>query len=376
MRAILFAAALAMAAAGAGQGIEPAGRVETQAGPAEVTRIADGFEVPWALDFLPGGGLVVTERGGRLWRVDPDGTRHEIEGLPDIAAWGQGGLLDVMLPRDFAESREVFFTYSTRMGLLRRQSGTAVAAARLAEGADRLTDLRVLFRMTPGSMEGQHYGSRIVEATDGTLFFTIGDRGDRPEAQNLSNHIGTVLRIERDGSVPADNPFLDEPGAQPEIWSYGHRNPQGMALDLDGNLWAHEHGARGGDEINRIEAGENYGWPVISYGTHYSGAPIGEGTEKPGMMQPEFYWDPSIAPSGMVFYSGALWPEWRGHIFAGSLNSDFIARVGGEPLRELERISGPQTGRIRDVAEGPDGALWFLSETDGAVYRMTPAPGG
>jgi glucose/arabinose dehydrogenase len=341
-----------------------------------VTRIADGFRVPWALEFLPEGGLLVTERGGALWRVAADGTKSEIGGVPDIAAWGQGGLLDVMLPRDFAESREVFFTYSTPMGLLNRQSGTAVASARLAEGADSLTDLRVLFEMTPGSTEGRHYGSRLVEAPDGTLFFSIGDRGDRPQAQNLATHIGAVLRIARDGSVPADNPFLDVAGAQPEIWSYGHRNPQGMALDLDGNLWAHEHGARGGDEINRIERGANYGWPVIAYGRHYSGAPIGEGTEKPGMAQPEFYWDPSIAPSGMVIYSGALWPNWRGHIIAGSLNSDFIARVGGEPLAELERIRGPQTGRIRDVMEGPDGALWFLSETDGAVYRMAPAESG
>jgi glucose/arabinose dehydrogenase len=338
--------------------------------------IADGFRVPWALDFLPEGGLLVTERGGALWRVAPDGTREQIGGLPDIAAWGQGGLLDVMLPRDFAESREVFLTYSTPMGLFGRQSGTAVAAGRLAEGALALTDLRVLFEMEPGSKAGQHFGSRLVEAPDGTILFSIGDRGDRPEAQNLATHIGAVLRIARDGSVPEDNPFTHVAGAQPEIWSYGHRNPQGMALDLEGRLWAHEHGARGGDEINRIEPGVNYGWPVISYGTHYSGAPIGEGTAKPGMAQPAFYWDPSIAPSGMVFYSGALWPEWRGQIFAGSLNSDFIARLGGEPLEELERIRGPQTGRIRDVMEGPDGALWFLSETDGAVYRMAPATEG
>ena len=187
-------------------------------------------------------------------------------------------------------------------------------------------------------------------------------------------HNGSVLRIARDGSVPRDNPLVGRDDALPEIWSWGHRNPQGLALDAEGRLWLHEHGARGGDEINRVERGVNYGWPVISYGRHYSGAKIGEGTAKPGMAQPEFYWDPSIAPSGMAIYSGALWPEWQGHIFAGSLNSDLIAQVGGDPLREIDRISGPATGRVRDVAEGPQGALWFISEAEGAIYRMTPVP--
>ena len=348
-------------------------RRDSAAGPVDIALVAEDFFTPWALDFLPDGGFVVTEREGRLWLVDPDGTRREVAGLPDIAVTGQGGLLDVMVPRDFAETREILFTYATPQ---RGGAGTAVGAGRLSEDGARLEDVRTLFELTPGSSGGRHFGSRLVEAPDGHIFVTVGDRGDRPSAQDLSVENGSILRIARDGSIPADNPFVSVEGAQPEIWSYGHRNPQGAGLDLDGHLWAHEHGARGGDEINRIEAGANYGWPVISYGTHYSGAKIGEGTAKPGMEQPEFYWDPSIAPSGMVIYSGALWPEWRGHIFAGSLNSDFLVRVGGRPLSEQERIDTPETERVRDVAEGPDGAIWFISEGNGAIYRMTPAPGG
>jgi glucose/arabinose dehydrogenase len=192
-------------------------------------------------------------------------------------------------------------------------------------------------------------------------------------AQDLSVHNGKVIRINRDGSVPADNPFVGTQEARPEIWSYGHRNPQGATLDLDGNLVTAEHGARGGDEINRIRPGANYGWPVISYGRQYSGGRIGEGTQRSGMEQPEFYWDPSIAPSGMVVYSGRMFPDWRGNILAGSLNSDFIARLGGSPLRELDRIAGPETARVRDVREAPDGSVWFLSVGQGAIYRLTPA---
>jgi glucose/arabinose dehydrogenase len=369
--AAVMAVALAGAVCGPARAGAPAGEIETSAGPAALERMAEGFRTPWALDFLPGGGFLVTEREGRLWRVAADGTRTRIDGLPEVAAVGQGGLLDVLVPRDFTARREIVLTFVTRID--GGGTGTAVASARLAEGAERLTDLRVLFEMEPGGRTGRHYGSRLVEAPDGTLFFTIGDRGARPSAQDLSMHNGSVLRIARDGSVPDDNPLVGRDDALPEIWSWGHRNPQGLALDAEGRLWLHEHGARGGDEINRVERGVNYGWPVISYGTHYSGAKIGEGTAKPGMAQPEFYWDPSIAPSGMAIYSGALWPEWEGHIFAGSLNSDFIAQVGGDPLREIDRLASPATGRVRDVAEGPQGALWFISEAEGAIYRMTPA---
>jgi aldose sugar dehydrogenase len=232
--------------------------------------------------------------------------------------------------------------------------------------------VRLLFELTPGSSGGRHFGSRLVEAPDGRLFMSIGERGDRTSAQDLSRENGTIIRINRDGSVPSDNPFIHTEGAQQEIWSWGHRNPQGAALDLKGNLWINEHGARGGDEVNRIRKGANYGWPVISYGVHYSGAKIGEGTAKPGMEQPAFYWDPSIAPSGLMIYSGRLWPQWRGDFFIGSLKFDMISQLDGDNMQEIARIKTPETDRVRDIREGPAGAIWFLSVGNGALYRMTP----
>jgi len=237
-----------------------------------------------------------------------------------------------------------------------------------------LEDVRVIFELAPGTSGGRHFGSRIVEAPDGSLFLTIGDRGDRPAAQDLSRANGSVIRVNRDGSVPDDNPFADTNGARPEIYSYGHRNPQGAALDSSGRLWVNEHGARGGDEVNLVEPGKNYGWPVISYGKHYSGGKIGEGTEKPGMMQPLHYWDPSIAPSGMIVYSGKLWPEWEGDLFVGSLKFGLISRleVMDEGVSEAERLESDETARVRDIVEAPDGSIWFLSVGQGAAYRMTP----
>jgi glucose/arabinose dehydrogenase len=226
--------------------------------------------------------------------------------------------------------------------------------------------------MEPGSTGGRHFGSRLIEGRDGFLYATLGDRGDRPSAQDLGRQNGSVIRIARDGSVPLDNPFVDTPGAQPEIWSYGHRNPQGAALDGSGNLWVVEHGARGGDEVNRVEKGANYGWPVISYGRHYSGLKIGEGTAKEGMEQPAHYWDPSIAPSGMMIYQGDMFPDWRGDIFVGSLKFEMISRLEGNPLREVERIESAETARVRDITEAPDGSIWFLSVGQGAAYRITP----
>ncbi|MEW2913595.1 PQQ-dependent sugar dehydrogenase [Leisingera sp. JC11] len=336
-------------------------------GQLRVTKMAGGFDVPWAFDFLPGGGFLVTERDGVLFYVR-GGKRNQVRGTPAVVAAGQGGLLDVMVPRDFRTSREVFLTFSKRQG---RGAGTALASGRLNRDNTALTDLRILFEAAPGSSGGRHFGSRVVEARDGTLFISLGERGDRPSAQNLRLHQGSVVRINRDGTIPAGNPFAGTAGAQPEIWSYGHRNPQGMALDLQGNLWVAEHGARGGDEVNRVHRGANYGWPVISYGRHYSGARIGEGTAKPGMEQPEWYWDPSIAPSGMMIYSGRMWPEWRGDIFVGSLKFDYISRLSGGPLREAEQLRSGETGRIRDVQEAPDGSIWFASEGEGAILRIT-----
>jgi len=286
-----------------------------------------------------------------------------------VHARGQGGLLDVLVPRDFAQSRTLFFSYAKRQG---SGAGTAVARADLSPDMRRLRGWQMIFEMAPGSSGGRHFGSRIVEGRDGFLYVTIGERGDRPSAQDLGRENGSVIRIARDGSVPPDNPFVGQAGAQPEIWSYGHRNPQGAALDAQGRLWVVEHGAQGGDEVNLIRKGANYGWPVISYGRHYSGAKIGEGTAKPGMEQPAYYWDPSIAPSGMMIYSGKLWPSWRGDIFVGSLKFDHIARLTGQPLREAERLQAPQTQRVRDIREAPDGSIWFLSVGQGALYRLTP----
>ncbi|MCA0873394.1 PQQ-dependent sugar dehydrogenase [Seohaeicola saemankumensis] len=343
-------------------------QLPSSAGPLRVERIADGFDTPWAFAFLPDGSVLVTERGGRLFRV-ADGRKQRVAGVPKVEERGQGGLLDVMVPRDFSNSRQVFLTYARKQP---GGAGTALAVGRLNDAGTRLSGVRRIFEMAPGNSGGRHFGSRVIEAPDGKLFVTLGERGDRPAAQDLGNHNGTVVRLNRDGSVPADNPFVGTAGAQPEIWSYGHRNPQGADFDGRGQLWVVEHGARGGDEINRIRRGANYGWPVISYGRHYSGLKIGEGTSKPGMEQPEHYWDPSIAPSGMMIYSGKLWPGWRGDIFVGSLKFDMIGRLSGAPLREAERISGAETGRIRDVAEAPDGAIWFLSETEGALFRLTP----
>lgn len=346
----------------------PAHALDSSAGPLKVDRMVAGLTEPWSVAFLPGGAILITERGGRLLHVT-DGQARAVSGVPPVAAEGQGGLLDVMVPRDFPDSREIFLSYAVAQG---RGQGTALGVGRLSNDGMRLEGFRRIFEMAPGSRGGRHFGSRIVEGPQGHIFLTLGERGDRPAAQDLTNHNGTVIRLNRDGSVPADNPFVGQQAVRPEIWSYGHRNPQGATLDLQGRLWVNEHGARGGDEVNRIVKGANYGWPVISYGRHYSGARIGEGTAKPGMEQPAHHWDPSIAPSGLMVYSGKLWPEWRGDFFAGSLKFGFISRLDPERRFAEERLEGPQTGRVRDVREGPDGAIWFVSVADGALYRITP----
>ena len=342
--------------------------LDTSQGALRVEAVVDGLDEPWSVGFLPGGQLLITERRGELLLVDGDDVMS-VEGLPAIEDVGQGGLLDLLVPRDFITKREIFMSFAKPQ---RRGAGTSLMRARLSLDGRRLTDVTAIFELEPGTTGGQHFGSRIVEASDGTLFMTIGDRGDRTSAQSLDIQTGSVVRVTRDGNVPRDNPFVSSQDAQPEIWSYGHRNPQGAALDLNGNLWVVEHGARGGDEVNRINRGGNYGWPVISYGTHYSGRSIGEGTSKDGMIQPRLYWDPSMAPSGMMIYSGALWPEWRGDMFIGSLKFDYISRLKGSPLDEVEQLASDETLRVRDIREGPDGAIWFLSVGNGALYKITP----
>ncbi len=343
---------------------------DSSAGPLRVEQVARGLEHPWSLAFLPDGRMLVTERPGRLRLIEDGRLSAPLAGVPVVDDTGQGGLFDVALAPDFAETGTLFLSYAEP-----RDGGAATAVARARLDGDRLEGLSVIFRMNRASRGGRHFGGRIVVAPDGTLFVATGDRGDGDRAQDGFDHAGKVLRIAPDGAAPPDNPFAAGGGA-PEVWSLDHRNIQGAALDGAGRLWTVEHGARGGDEVNRPEAGLNYGWPVISYGVHYSGARIGEGTHKPGMEQPAFWWDPSIAPSGLTLYDGALFPQWRGDILVGALRAELIARVemaDGAPTGAEERLFEGAFGRIRDVRTGPDGALWFLTdEGDGGVFRVTP----
>jgi glucose/arabinose dehydrogenase len=318
--------------------------------------------------------MLVTERPGRLRSVERDGRLSEpLAGVPQVQARGQGGLLDVALDPRFAENRLVYVSYAEPG---EGGAGTAVARGRLGEG--RLEDVRVIYRQQPKVEGRNHFGSRLVFGRDGTLFVTQGDRFSyRDKAQDLSVGLGKIMRINLDGSVPRDNPFVGRAGVRPEIWSYGHRNVQGAALHPEtGQLWTAEHGARGGDELNHPEAGKNYGWPVITYGVDYSGAKIGEGTAKPGMEQPVYYWDPVIAPSGMTFYTGEAFPDWRGSILIGSLRPGLLVRLtldGGRVVRE-ERYLGDLEERIRDVRQGPDGLLYLLTDNrDGRILRGMPA---
>ncbi len=327
--------------------------------------------------FLPDGRALVTERPGRVRLIGREGTvSAPLRGVPAVAAGGQGGLLDVALSPDFASSKEVFLSYAEpRQG----GSATSVARARLELEGDggRLDDVKVIFRQQPATFGSMHFGSRLAFARDGNLFVTLGERAQRDKAQDLGTHYGKIVRIRPDGSVPPDNPFVGKAGVLPEIWSFGHRNVQSAAIHpATGKLWTVEHGARGGDEVNIPLAGRNYGWPVITYGRDYSGLKIGEGTAKAGMEQPVYYWDPSIAPSGMAFYTGSLFPEWKGNLFVGALRGQALHRLvlDGERVVGEEELLSDLGERIRDVRSGPDGALWLLTDTPrGRVLRLVPA---
>jgi glucose/arabinose dehydrogenase len=348
------------------------------AGPAwgvEAQTVAAGLEHPWAVAFLPQGRFLVTERPGRMRVVDAQGRPGPpLAGVPSVAARGQGGLLDVVTDSGFASNRTIFFCFSEPGG---GGNSTALARARLADDERSLQDVRVIFSQKPKVASSAHFGCRIVEARDGTLFLTLGERFSRKEdAQKLDNHLGKIVRVQKDGGIPKDNPFVGRAGALPEIWSYGHRNAQGATLAPDGRFWMHEHGPQGGDEINLPQAGRNYGWPVITYGENYGGGPIGEGiTRKAGMEQPLHYWVPSIAPSGMAFLTSDRYGDaWKGDLFVGSLKFGYLDRIeleGGKVKREEKLLQG--IGRVRDVRQGPDGLLYLVTdESDGKLVRVMP----
>lgn len=344
-------------------------------GEASAEVVASGLSHPWGLAFLPGGRFLVTERPGRLRVVEADGRLGPpLAGLPQVAAGGQGGLLDVITDADFARNRRIFFCYSEPAPKGDGNS-TALASATLAPDAAALQDVKVLFSQRPKVASQLHFGCRIVQAPDGHLFLTLGERyGRKEDAQRLDNHLGKVVRIAPTGGAAPGNPLAGRAGALPEIWSWGHRNPQGAAWGPDGRLWIHEHGAQGGDEINRSEAGRNYGWPVITYGENYGGGKIGEGTAKAGMEQPLHYWVPSIAPSGMAFLTSDRYgAAWKGSLFVGSLKFARLHRLelqGAQVVRDEYLLDG-LGARIRDVRQGPDGWLYLLTDSpDGQLLRL------
>jgi glucose/arabinose dehydrogenase len=340
---------------------------------AKVVDVARGLEHPWGLAFLPDGRMLVTERPGRLRIATPDGTLSEpLTGVPPVYARGQGGLLDVALGPGFAQDRLVYLSFSEPGD---GGAGTAVARGRLGERG--LEGTQVIWRQQPKVEGPNHWGSRLVFRPDGTLFVTVGDRyAYRERAQDLSVTLGKVMRINADGSIPRDNPFVGRADARPEIWSYGHRNVQAAAADARGQLWTVEHGARGGDELNNPQPGKNYGWPVITYGVDYSGARIGIGTAKAGMEQPVYYWDPVIAPSGATFYTGSAFPDWRGDLLVGSLSPGRLVRLRLQDGRVglEERYLAEVGERIRDVVQSPDGGLYLLTDSSrGRILRVDPA---
>lgn len=353
--------------------------------------VASGLQHPWAVAFLPDGRFLVTERSGQLRVIEPDGRIGKpVEGLPGVAVGGQGGLLDLILDADFASNRTLYFCFSEPSP---NNNGNSTALARATLSADhaRLDNVKVIFSQKPKFVSSLHFGCRMVESRlpglngkpDGKLFLALGERYSRaPDAQTLNNHHGKIIRINKDGSVPPDNPFVARAGALPEIWSYGHRNPQGATLAPDGSFWMHEHGPQGGDEINLPKAGANYGWPVITYGENYGGGKIGEGlTAKAGMEQPLHHWTPSIAPSGMAFLTSDRYGKaWQGNLFVGSLKFAYLNRIelsaqnNGKVLRESKLIS-EEGARIRDVRQGPDGLLYVLTDSsNGKLMRLLPSP--
>jgi aldose sugar dehydrogenase len=347
-----------------------------------VETVVSGLDHPWSLAFLPDGRMLVTERPGRLRILDASGKLSPpVDGVPAVAAVGQGGLFDIVLAPDFKESRIVYFSFAEPRGPAGavNPNSTSLASARFLEedGKAKLADVKVIFRQEPAVEGGLHFGSRVVVARDGTLFLTTGERNLKSPAQDLRSHLGKVIRVRADGAAPPDNPFVGRKDARPETWSYGHRNIQGAAMHpKSGRLWIVEQGPKGGDEINVPEKGRNYGWPVIGYGVDYSGAKIHESTHKDGMEQPIYYWVPSIGPSGMAFYTGEAFPGWKGNLFVGALALTHLERLelDGEKIVKEERLLADLGLRIRDVRQAPDGTLWLLTDArDGKVLHIVPA---
>lgn len=339
-----------------------------------VTTLLSGLENPWSMAFLPDGRMLVTERAGRMRLVGPDFrlSPQAIEGLPVVVAQGQGGMFDVVLHPQHAQNGWIYWAYNAP-----GPGGWGTALARGKLQGQRMTEVQVLFSMQPKTRSGQHFGGRIVFDKAGMLYLTLGDRGDRHRAQKLDDHAGSVIRLHDDGRVPADNPFAKQAGAFPEKWTWGNRNMQGAALHpKTGDLWTHEHGPQGGDEVNVMRAGQNYGWPVVTYGVNYGlGTRIGEGHSKPGMVQPLHVWSPSIAPSGMAFVTRSQFPHWQGDLLVGALRGQMLVRLsleGDKVLRE-ERLLQGRVGRIRDVRIGPDGGVYLLTDdAPGALLRLEP----
>ncbi|MFC3723478.1 PQQ-dependent sugar dehydrogenase [Neoaquamicrobium sediminum] len=353
---------------------------ETETGAIQVSTIASGLSHPWAIAFLPGdGGMLVTERPGNLRRVASDGSVSEpVEGVPEVDARGQGGLLDVALDPQFQENRLVYLSFAEAG---EGGNGTAVARGRLNEDLSALEDVEIIFSQQPKVQSRAHFGSRLVFDGEGHLYVTLGERSQaqfRGQAQDLDSHLGKIVRINPDGSVPDDNPFVGQDDTLPEIWAYGVRNVQAAALHPEtGLLWEIEHGPRGGDELNIIEPGANYGWPLVTLGVEYSGGTIGEGLETAeGMVDAIYTWTPVIAPSGMMFYGGDAFEEWQGDLFVGGLASTALVRLelDGDSVTHEERLLEPLGLRIRDVAEGPDGAIYVATdEQNGGILRIAPA---
>lgn len=349
---------------------------ESENGPIRVTTFVEGLSHPWAIAFLPDGGMLVTERAGALRYVAPDGQLSApLRGVPPVVAQRQGGLLDVALDPDFAQNRLVYFSYAEAgMG----GSGTAVARGVLNTDVSALQQVQVIFRQRPKVVSSGHYGSRLVFSPQGHLFITLGDRESfRDNAQDVTTHIGTIVRINPDGTIPQDNPFVGQADALPEIWAHGVRNSQAAAIHPEtGVLWEIEHGPRGGDELNIVQPGGNYGWPVATFGVEYYGLRIGEGiTSAPGMIDPVYQWTPVIAPSGMMFYGADAFPDWQGNLFVGGLGSTALVRLelDGNAVAREERLLENLGFRIRDVAQGPDGAIYVATdEKRGEVLRIAP----